>query len=191
VHPYLSDCCREYTRSSSTLGSSTARQPLPTEPRACWPCSEAGCGTSTRRHRARTSPSRLGQSCRVHIADDDQLVLASDLGGLLVKVMAPRVDDLGVDGGSPALVVGALRDLKSLLVLPIMLEGRDYGAIAACRQRLEAEVDTDRTVAGRQLVGHLTLEAQPEGRRCGPTWYDRRSRHRSAEKNRNIPSASN
>jgi len=25
---------------------------------------------------------------------------------------------------------------------------------------------------------------QPEGRRCGPTWYDRRSRHRPAEKNR-------
>lgn len=102
---------------------------------------------------------RLSQLLRVHIADDDQFVLPGDPRGLLVKVMAPSVGDLGVDCSDAALVSGPLRNGKLSLISAIVLERRDAGAIGADGKRLEPEINPDLARSGRQVVDNLALIA--------------------------------
>lgn len=96
---------------------------------------------------------------RADVADDDNSIFASDLRGPLVKMVAPRVGDLGVDRADAALVPGPLRSGKRGLVLAIVAERRDRSPVAARRERLKPEVDADFAVAGRQTAGNLALEA--------------------------------
>ena len=102
---------------------------------------------------------RLGQFRRAHIADDDQFVFTSNPRGLLVKVVTPRVGDLGVDRLDASLVPGPLRNSKLGLVSAVVFERRNAGAVRADGQRLESEVDADVARAGREIVGNLTLKA--------------------------------
>ena len=101
---------------------------------------------------------RLSQFGRAHIADNDQFVFASDPRGLLVKVVATSVGDLGVDRADAALVSGPLRNGKLCLVSAVVLEGGDAGAICADGERLDAKVNADTAFASRQIVGHVALE---------------------------------
>ena len=94
----------------------------------------------------------------VDIADDDQFIVASDPCGLLVEVMASSVGDLSVDGGNATLVSGALLNGECSLIVAIMLESWDLDAVTARRQRLEPEVDANRTITGGKLVSDLALE---------------------------------
>ncbi len=106
----------------------------------------------------RFGQTRLRKLDGIDIADDDQCVVASDSCGLLMEVMAPSVGDLGVNRPDAARVSGALRNGECGLILAVMLQGWNLYAVAARRQRLEPEVDTDLTVAGGKLVGGLALE---------------------------------
>ena len=119
-------------------------------------------------HRAERRPAcikngfchpRLGELGRIHITDDDQLVFASDPGGLLVKVVAPRVGDLGVDRASANLVPGTLGDGKSSFISTIVPQGWDHGSVATSCQYLEAQIYSDLSSSGWQDIFHLALEA--------------------------------
>ena len=95
---------------------------------------------------------------RIHIADDDQFIFTSDHGGPLMQMVAPRVGNIGVDRLGAPLVSGTLCDCKRGLVPSIVPQGGDRRAIAACCERLESEVNSDLTVAGREIVGDVTLK---------------------------------
>lgn len=99
----------------------------------------------------------LGEAGGVHIADNDQTVLADNPGGLLVEMVPPCVGDLRMDGANPLLVAGALSGREFGFVTPVVLEGRNLLAVRKGGQVFQAQVDTDRTVAGGQIVGHLAL----------------------------------
>ena len=75
-----------------------------------------------------------------------------------MQVVFPGVRDLGMDSLNALFVTGALGTTKRSLVLAIVLQGGNSVAVAACRQRLEAEINADLTIAGRQIVGNFTLE---------------------------------
>lgn len=68
---------------------------------------------------------RFREPRRTDIADDDEFVFASDLGGPLVEMMATRVGDLRVDRADAALVTGAAGNGERGLVLTIVAERRD------------------------------------------------------------------
>ena len=104
------------------------------------------------------SHPRLCQLSRLHIADDDQFVLANNPRGLFVQMVPPRVGDLGVDRLDAGSFVGALRYRKLRFVLPIVLQGRDRRSIGAGRQRLQAKVNSDLSVPGRKTAGNLALK---------------------------------
>lgn len=104
------------------------------------------------------SHPRLRQLGRLHIADDDQFVLASNPCGLFVKVVAARVGDLGVDCLDAGRIVGALRYRQRRLVLPIVLQRGNLGPIRASRKRFQAEVNSDFAVASRKVALDLTLK---------------------------------
>jgi hypothetical protein len=102
---------------------------------------------------------RLRKPSGVHIADNDQFVLPDNSCGLFVKVVAPRVGDLGVDRLDAGVIVGALRDCKSSFVSPIMLQCWNRRTVSASRQRLQPEINADLAVAGRKIVFDLALES--------------------------------
>ncbi len=101
---------------------------------------------------------RLCQLRRVHIANDDQRVVASDPGGLLMKVMSPCIGDLCVNGSHPLLVSSALCDGELGFIGAVMLEGWNFSAIRQSGEVFQAEVNTDASVPGREIVRNLALE---------------------------------
>ena len=109
---------------------------------------------------------RLGELGRVHIADDDQCVLASDPCRPLVEMVAPGVGDLGMDCPHTRLIVCAARLGERSLISSVVAKGRDFGSIAALGQLLETEVDTDLAGAGGQLVGNRALEGDVPAPAC-------------------------
>lgn len=104
------------------------------------------------------SHPRLCQLGCVHIADCDVLIGANDPGGLLVQMVLAGIRDFRVDRPDALLVPGALRGGKRRLVFAVVLQGRNGIAIAERGEGLEAQVDTDAAIAGRQAVLDLTLE---------------------------------
>lgn len=92
------------------------------------------------------------------IADDDQGVFPRDAGSRLVNVMFARVCDLGVNRPDAPLVPGALLDRQRGFVLPVVPQGRNGRPVAACGECLQAKINADRTVAGRQILGHIAIE---------------------------------
>jgi putative transposase len=100
----------------------------------------------------------LDEFGRADIADDDQGVVADDPRRRLVELMFARVGDLGVDRADAALVTGALLDRERCLVLAVVAQGRDGRAVAQCGRRLQTKIDTDRAVAGQQIICDLALE---------------------------------
>lgn len=101
---------------------------------------------------------RFCEPRRADVADYDGVIFPSKTGAPLVKMVPPRVGDLGVDGANAALVASPLRDGKSGFVLAIVLQGRNARAITARRKRLKAEVYPDLAVASWQRVGNLALK---------------------------------
>jgi hypothetical protein len=92
------------------------------------------------------------------IADDDQLVFASYLGTRLVKMVLSSVRNLSVDGFDAPLITGALLNSERGFMLAIVLQGWDGVAIATRRKRLQSEINSDFTVAGRKIISNLALE---------------------------------
>lgn len=101
---------------------------------------------------------RLLELGSVHIADDDKLVFAGDLGCRLMKMVTPGVGDLGVDSLDPTFITGALRDGKFTFVSPIVPQGRDRSAITTGRDGLESKVDSDLAIPSPEIVGDLALK---------------------------------
>lgn len=93
-----------------------------------------------------------------YITDDDKLVFSNDLGGLFVEVVAPSIGDLGVDRGGSTFVAGALGEPERGFVSSIVLKRRNRLAVAQCCQGLRSEIDADRAIPCRKIVGDLTLK---------------------------------
>lgn len=100
----------------------------------------------------------LLQPGRVHIADDDQTVFASDLRGPFVKVVAAGVRDLCVDRTYPAFISGPLRSHKRGLVLSKMTERWNFFAGAQRRKVLEAKVNADPVRPHGKVVLNFALK---------------------------------
>ena len=94
------------------------------------------------------------------IADNDQRIFSGDFGRPLMQMVTPRVRDLGMDRARTTLVVRALSHSQRRLVLPIVLQGGNSRAVAACRERLEAEVDADRSIANRPILRNFALKCR-------------------------------
>ena len=92
------------------------------------------------------------------IADDDQSIFSCQFGADDVKLVAARVGNPRMDCTDAAFVAGALLDGERGLVFAVVAKGRNSHSIAARRQRLQTQVDTDRTFGNGQVVSHLTLE---------------------------------
>ena len=92
------------------------------------------------------------------IADDDQLVFASYLSACLVELVLSNIRNLGMDSLDATFVTGALLNSKRSLILAIVLQGRDNVSVAARRECLQSEINSDFTVAGWQIVRDLALE---------------------------------
>ena len=101
---------------------------------------------------------RLGKLAGAHIADDDQGVLPSNLGGLFVKMVTPRVRDLGVDSADTDFVSGTLGLRQRCLIFAVVAERRNLRPVATRCQRLETEIDTDFAVASGQIIDDPALE---------------------------------
>jgi len=102
----------------------------------------------------------------IHIADDDQTVFLRQLGAGNVKMMTPRIGDLGMDRADAALVSCALSLGKRDFVSTIMLQRRDFGPVAARGERLETEVNTHLAVAGEKIVFDFTLKGDVPAPAC-------------------------
>lgn len=73
-------------------------------------------------------------------------------------MMTASIGNLSVDSlGAPS-VAGPLSDGELLLVLPVVAKSRDFLSVAACGERLEAEVNTDLAIARDQIIFDLALE---------------------------------
>lgn len=95
---------------------------------------------------------------RVHIADDDQCVLPSKTGRLLVKVVAARVGDLGVDRLHPAFIPGSLRYGERGFILAVMPQRGNSLPVAARSKVFQAKVNTNRAIACRTQNFHVALK---------------------------------
>jgi hypothetical protein len=104
------------------------------------------------------SHPRLYKFGGAHIADNDKPILANYRSSRLVVLILSDVRNLCVDGFDATLVAGALLNGERDLVLAIVLKRRNSVAIAARRQRPQSKVDPYLSVAGRQVIGNLTLE---------------------------------
>lgn len=94
----------------------------------------------------------------VHIADSDQTVFSRQFGTGDVKMMTASIGNLSMDSlGAPS-VAGPLSDGELLLVLPVVAKSRDFLTVAACGERLEAEVDTNLAIACDEVIFDLALE---------------------------------
>lgn len=103
--------------------------------------------------------SRFRKLRRTHIADDDQIVCIRQSPASDMKVMPAHIGDLCRNGAGAFLVSGTLRLTERAFVLPVVAQGRNFGAVAACRERFEAKVDSDFAVADRQGVRDLALKS--------------------------------
>lgn len=104
------------------------------------------------------SHPRLGEAGSIHIANDDQTVLSSDPGGLLVEVVTARVRDLRMDRTDAPLVASPLRNRELGFVLPVVPQGENLSAVAQRGEVLQAKVDADDPVPNREVISDLALE---------------------------------
>jgi hypothetical protein len=111
--------------------------------------------TSVQDRLCHPGPSELG---RADIADDDQLVIASDPSGPLMQMVTPRVGDLRMDGADTLLVPGALLDGKRSLISAVMPLGRNCNAITASGEGFKPKIDTDPAISGGQCICDLALK---------------------------------
>ena len=101
----------------------------------------------------------LRQRRGAYVANRYQLVLPSDPRGLLVKVVAAGVRNLGMDRPNSLLVTGALGNCQLRLIVPVVAQGRDSLPLARDGQFFQAQVDPDPTIAGGQIILDLALES--------------------------------
>lgn len=94
----------------------------------------------------------------VHIADSDQTVFSRQFGTGDVKMMTASIGDLGMDSLGAPTVAGPLSDSELLFVLPVVAKSGDFLPVAACGERLEAEVDTNLAIACDEVIFDLALE---------------------------------
>lgn len=106
------------------------------------------------------------ETSRVHVADDDQTILTSNLGGLLVEMVEPSIRDLSMDRGHAALASGALGDAEGCLVFPIVLKGRDLSPVTERGQFLQAKINSDRTICGTETVCDFAMECHVPASAC-------------------------
>lgn len=93
-----------------------------------------------------------------HIADNDQTILPSYLGRLLVKVVTARVGNLRVDCAHPFLVPTALGAAQGIGILSVVLECGNLAAIAESGEVFQAEVDPNLPISSRKIVRNLALK---------------------------------
>lgn len=94
----------------------------------------------------------------VHIADSDQTVFIRQFGTGDVKMMTASVSYLCMDSLSALFVAGPLSHGELSLILPVVAKSGDFLPVAACSERLEAEVDTDLAIACDHIVFDIALE---------------------------------
>jgi hypothetical protein len=102
---------------------------------------------------------RLTKLGRVHIADDDQFVLASNLGARLMQMVLSRIDDFSVNSLGAAFVAGALRYRKPVFISAVMPQCRHRQTVAACCKCLEAKIDANPSVPGSPIINLVHMEA--------------------------------
>ncbi len=120
-------------------------------------------GEHAAEHRPARVRHRFGQTCLgelgcVDITDDDQAVISGEHAADPVQIVLSRVGDPGVDCPDAPFVAGTLLHGEPFLVFAIVPQGREFPAVAACRQMLQSEVNADFPVACWQVVGDIALE---------------------------------
>lgn len=106
----------------------------------------------------RLSHSGFCKLGRTDVADDDKCVFTSDFRGPLVEMVAPRIGDFSVDNSDASLVTRALGNSERRLVLAVVPQSGNNGAVCASSDSLQSEINTDLAIAGRQIVGNLALK---------------------------------
>lgn len=101
----------------------------------------------------------FGELGGIHIANDDQAIRVSQALAGDVEMMAPSVSDLGMDRLDAMLISGALSLANGVFISAIVLQSWDFDSVAACGERLEAEINSDLSAASLQTVCDLTLKA--------------------------------
>ena len=109
---------------------------------------------------------RLRELGRVHIADDDQSVLPNNPRGLLMKMVATGVGDLGVDRGNATLIPGALRLGERCFIFAIVLESGHRRAIAACGECLKTEINPNLSASCGQIGRDIALKGDVPATTC-------------------------
>lgn len=124
-------------------------------------------GSLVSQHMPECAPARIknglrhlgtGELSGIHIADDDQTVFPRQIGAGDVKMVTPRIGDLGMDRADAALVPSALSLGKRGFVSPIVSERRDFSPVAARGECLQAKINSDFAVAGGKVVFDLALK---------------------------------
>jgi hypothetical protein len=100
----------------------------------------------------------LNELRRTYVADRYQSDFTNNPRGLLMKMVAPRIGDLRLNGADAVLVSGPLSSSQFRFVLPVMLQSRNSMAIARRRKFLEAKIDADFAHTGLQVIGNLAGE---------------------------------
>ncbi len=138
-------------------------------------------GSLVPQHMAERRPSGVQDGLRhlglcqlsgVHIADNDQTILPSNLRRLLVKVVTARVRDLRVNGAHPLLVSRPLSACQSVGVLSVMLKRGDLPAVAERGDVFQAEIDTNLAVASGHVIFNFAVEAYVP---AAPGVFDKRA----------------
>jgi hypothetical protein len=99
--------------------------------------------------------ARLSKFGRAYVADRYQSVLTNNPDRLFVRVMAPRIGNLGLKGPDAILVSSALGISQSGFVMPVMLQSRNSMAIAKRGKFPVARIDANFAHPGLQVIGNL------------------------------------
>ncbi|HKJ60388.1 MAG TPA: hypothetical protein VKA94_00130, partial [Hyphomicrobiales bacterium] len=122
----------------------------------------------------------FGELSGIHVTNDDQGVFPRDAGRRLVNLMFARVGDLGVDRADAALVSCALLDGKRRLIFSIVAKRGNGRTVAACGQRLQAEINADLTGSSGQVVCNFALKDHVP---ATASIFDKASRFQARQRN--------
>jgi hypothetical protein len=105
------------------------------------------------------SHPRFDHLGRTYISDDDQFVFTSYPRRPFMKMMFSTVLNFGVDGCAAFLLASALSSRKLSGIFSYMARVVDNAAITQGRHGLEAEVNSNRAVPGREVIWNFARKA--------------------------------
>jgi len=96
---------------------------------------------------------------RVHIADNDDLILTRKFCAFNVEMVPSGVGDLCAYGCCAAFVLGALGFAESFFIFSVVPHSGNNGTITHGRQILQPKIYADNPASGRRDVGNLALKS--------------------------------